>query len=192
VCVRAAKWTAHISRESANDARAASRTGTNARPAVCRSKRLLAVGHFLASSDPMPTENETTKFRSSIDHFMTPNPHCIGRDQPLSLAHQMMRSLRVRHLPVLDRGHLVGILSQRDLFFVETLRDVDPAKVTVEDAMSPDVYVVPPEKLIGEVATVMAEHKFGCTVIARGEQIQGIFTTNDALRVLVGIVEAWR
>jgi len=141
----------------------------------------------------MPAEDsEKTKVRSSIDHFMTPYPHSIGRDQPLSAAHQLMRSLRVRHLPVLDGGRLVGILSQRDLFFVETLRDVDPAKVRVDEAMSTDVYVVAPEKPLGEVASVMVEHKYGCAVVARGQQIQGIFTTTDALRVLVGIVEAWR
>ncbi|HXX69934.1 MAG TPA: CBS domain-containing protein [Polyangiaceae bacterium] len=140
----------------------------------------------------MATQEEKPKIRSSIDHFMTPYPHCIGRDQPLSAAHEKMRALRVRHLPVLDAGRLVGILSQRDLYFVETLRDVDPATVTVDDAMSPDVYVVPPEKPLGEVAALMVERKFGCAVVARGEQILGIFTTTDALRVLVGIVEAWQ
>jgi acetoin utilization protein AcuB len=128
---------------------------------------------------------------SSIEHFMTPHPHTIRRDQTLSAAHAQMRALGARHLPVLDGGRLVGILSQRDLFFVETLRDVDPAKVLVEDAMSPDVYVVPPEKPLGEVAAHMVERKYGCAVIARGSHLLGIFTTNDALRVLSSILAAW-
>jgi acetoin utilization protein AcuB len=97
----------------------------------------------------------------------------------------------VRHLPVLDGGKLAGILSQRDLFFVETLRDVDPAKVPVEDAMTRDVYVVPPERPLGEVAAMMVERKYGCAVVVRGAKVVGIFTTNDALRVLAGIVQAW-
>jgi acetoin utilization protein AcuB len=122
---------------------------------------------------------------------MTPNPHSIGRNQPLSVAHERMRALRARHLPVLDGGKLVGILSQRDLFFVETLRDVDPAKTQVEEAMTADVYVVPPEQPVGEVAAMMVERKYGCAVVARGDHVLGIFTTSDALRVLVGIVEAW-
>jgi acetoin utilization protein AcuB len=140
----------------------------------------------------MSIEEQNTQFRSSIDHFMTPYPHCIGRDQSLAAARERMRALGVRHFPVLDAGQLVGILSQRDLYFVETLRDVDPSKVTVADAMSTDVYVVPPEKPLGEVTAAMAEHKFGCAVIARGAQIQGIFTTTDALRTVASIVEAWR
>ena len=123
---------------------------------------------------------------------MTKNPHCIGHDQPLSKAHERMRELRVRHLPVLDGGKLVGILSQRDLFFLETLRDVNPAKVSVEEAMSADVYVVPPERPLGEVAAKMVQSKLGCAVVARGGHVTGIFTTSDALRVLVNIVEAWK
>jgi acetoin utilization protein AcuB len=148
-------------------------------------------GHILASLTVMSDKSDTPHVRSSIDRFMTPDPHCIGRDQTLLVAHERMRALGVRHLPVLDGGKLVGLVSQRDLFFVETLRDVDPAAVPVEDAMSEDVYVVPPDRALGEVAARMAERKYGCTVIANGDKICGIFTTSDALRVLVGIVEAW-
>ena len=139
----------------------------------------------------MANEELEMKVRSSIDRFMTPNPHCIGRDQTLAVAHEKMRAFGFRHLPVLDGGKLVGIVSQRDLFFVETLRDVDPATVTVDDAMSSDVYVVPPERALGEVAARMVERKYGCAVVAKDGDVIGIFTTNDALRVLVSIVEAW-
>ena len=109
----------------------------------------------------------------------------------LSTAHELMRKHRVRHLPVLDQGRLVGVLSQRDLFFVETLRDVDPAKVHVEEAMSANVYEVPPDRALGEVAARMAEAKYGCAVVTREQSVVGIFTRTDALRVVVGLVEAW-
>jgi acetoin utilization protein AcuB len=121
----------------------------------------------------------------SIRQYMTPAPHSIGRDQPLSLAQERMRNEGIRHLPVLQGGKLVGILSQRDALLIETLRDVDPAKTTVEDAMSTDVYVVSPDTPLRDVARDMAERKYGCAVVAQGAHLVGIFTTVDALRALV-------
>jgi acetoin utilization protein AcuB len=127
-----------------------------------------------------------------IRQYMNAAPHSIGRDQPLSVAQERMRAWGVRHLPVLDGGKLVGILSQRDALFVETLRDVDPTKVPVEDAMSADVYIVEPETPLMDVANAMADHKYGCAVITDGPRIVGIFTTVDATRALAGIVEGKR
>lgn len=116
---------------------------------------------------------------------MTPAPHSVGRDQPLSLAHERMRSCGVRHLPVLEGGKLAGILSQRDALLVETLRDVDPATTAVEEAMTTDVYVVAPDTPLEEVAGAMADHKYGCALVVDEDRVVGIFTTVDALRALV-------
>jgi acetoin utilization protein AcuB len=127
-----------------------------------------------------------------IRHYMTAAPHSIGRDQSLSFAQDRMRDLGVRHLPVLDGGKLVGILSQRDALFVETLRDVDPTKVSVEDAMSSDVYIVGRDAPLMDVAHAMTDHKYGCAVITDGPRIVGIFTTVDATRALAGLIEGRR
>lgn len=113
----------------------------------------------------------------------------IGRDQPLLRAHELMRTHHVRHLPVLDGGVLVGIVSDGDLRFIETLRDVDPAEVTVEEAMTPEPYFVPPCAPLGEVVAHMAAHKYGCAVVMDGPKVAGIFTTSDALRALAALLE---
>jgi acetoin utilization protein AcuB len=115
---------------------------------------------------------------------MTPSPHSIGHDQKLSLAHQIMRKHHIRHLPVLEAGKLVGVLSQRDLFLVETLRDVDPEEVEVSDAMSSEVFHVEPTADLADIAREMGEKKIGCAVVLDGDKVIGVFTTTDALRVL--------
>ena len=63
--------------------------------------------------------------RYTIRRFMTLGPHSITSRQTLAEAHQTMRERGVRHLPVVDDGKLVGVVSQRDLYLLETLRGVD-------------------------------------------------------------------
>jgi acetoin utilization protein AcuB len=127
-----------------------------------------------------------------IEQFMTPNPLCIDRHDLLSTATARMRARGLRHLPVLDTGKLVGLVSQRDIALAVALPSEDPTAEQVEDAMTKKVYVVAPDRPVEEVAAKMVESRYGCAVVARDEKVVGIFTTTDALRALVGIVEARR
>ena len=124
--------------------------------------------------------SRTTKVRQ----VMTPAPHTVGSDQKLSVAHKIMREHQLRHLPVLRAGKLVGVLSQRDLFFVEALSDVDVAIDCVADAMTQDVYAAHPEDSLRDVARIMANRKYGCAVVIEQDRLLGIFTVTDALRHL--------
>jgi acetoin utilization protein AcuB len=126
----------------------------------------------------------------TIESFMTPSPHTIGRDQTLASAHRVMRQAGVRHLPVLDGGELVGLLSERDLDFIETLRDVDPKSITLEQAMSQFVYCVSPQEPLRTVSKVMADKKLGSAVVVQDGRVVGLFTTIDALRALAWLLEA--
>jgi acetoin utilization protein AcuB len=123
-----------------------------------------------------------------IRKYMTSNPVTIGQEQTLDVAHRVMREHRVRHLPVLQGGKLVGVLSQRDLHLIETLNDVDPATTTVEDAMTMDVYVTAPSTPLAEVVSVMADHKYGSAVVVDRGKIVGMFTTIDALDALAHLL----
>ena len=115
---------------------------------------------------------------------MSKAPHSIGRDQTLDAAHEIMRRHLIRHLPVLEGGNLVGIVSQRDLYLIETLRDVDPAATLVEEAMSPEAYCVSSDTPLQEVVGTMTRRKIGCTIVTRGRDVVGLFTTTDAMRAL--------
>ncbi len=118
-----------------------------------------------------------------MKYWMTPSPHSIGRDQPLSVAHRIMREHGLRHLPVLDGGRLVGIISQRDLYFIESIKGVEMEADRVEDGMNQDVYCVTPDTRLEEVIVEMAEHKYGCVVVMEGTKLAGVFTTTDALEL---------
>ena len=125
-----------------------------------------------------------TKSSPSIKKFMTPSPHTIGRDQTLSFAQRILREHDIRHLPVLEGGKLVGVVSERDVALVEALRDVDPTKVEVGEAMSANVFAVEPGASLDEVAAEMASRKYGCAVVVDHGKVVGVFTTIDALAAL--------
>src|SRR5512140_1734676 len=125
-----------------------------------------------------------------IDRYMTTSPYSIGQEQKLSQAHKLMRTHNIRHLPVLHGGKLAGVLSDRDLHLIESLRDVDPEKVLVEEAMRPTVYAVAPTASLDEVVREMAHHKYGCAVVVDNGKVVGVFTTVDAMRVFVELLEA--
>ena len=96
----------------------------------------------------------------------------------------MMRRYGVRHLPVLNGGKLVGVLSQRDLHFIETLSDVDLDTVPVSDAMSPATYTVGPHSSLRGVAAEMADKRYGSAIVVEKDRVIGILTTVDGMRAL--------
>lgn len=124
----------------------------------------------------------------TIRTVMSEAPHTIGSDQKLSAAHKMMRDHRLRHLPVMRGGQLVGVLSQRDLYFLESMAGVDIDLDVVADAMTPDVYTTAPEAPIHDVVETMAKQRFGCAVVVDHGHVAGIFTVTDALRHLAHIL----
>ena len=126
--------------------------------------------------------------RLTVQNFMTLGPVVIGSDRPLAEAHRVMRERSIRHLPVVDGGRLVGIVSQRDVYLCETLKGVDPASEPVREAMTPEPYVVAPDTALDEVAGTMAQRKLGSAVVVDRGEIVGLFTTVDALRALSGLV----
>jgi acetoin utilization protein AcuB len=142
-----------------------------------------------AAGTPSALRSGMTKPIPKIKAFMTCHPHSIGRDQPLARAHGFLREHKIRHLPVLDGGKLVGVLTDRDLHLIETLRDVDPTLVLVDEAMTTEVFAVSPDAPLDEVAKEMAEHKYGCAVVLQNEHVVGIFTTVDACRALYELLE---
>jgi acetoin utilization protein AcuB len=123
------------------------------------------------------------KHMPQVQKFMTPMPHTVGIDIPLKTAMGLMREYNVRHLPVQDAGHLVGILTDRDIKLASSFQDA--ANFKVVEVMSPEPYTVAPEVPLDRVVIEMAAHKYGCAIVKQPNgKIVGIFTAVDGLRVL--------
>lgn len=127
----------------------------------------------------------------AISQYMTEAPVTIDRHATLATAHELMRELDIRHLPVLEDGKLVGIVSRGDLHLIETVADFSLEDVEVEEAMTADPYVVGLDAPVGDVLDAMVTHKYGCAiVVAEDGTIAGLFTTHDAMKVLASCMRA--
>ena len=124
-----------------------------------------------------------------ISKYMTTTPITIEPEVTIAAASKVMRESRIRHLPVTRAGALVGILSERDVYLIETLKGVDAQTVTVEDAMTHKPYTTVPERPVNEVAAEMAEHKYGAAIILQNNKVVGVFTTVDACAMLAELFE---
>lgn len=120
----------------------------------------------------------------TIQKYMSTTPHSVGDVQSIATASKMMNTHRIRHLPVLRGGKLLGILTDRDIKLLAAFERFDPADVKVEEAMTEEPYTVGPDCPLDEVVSEMAEKKYGSAVIVQNQKVVGIFTTVDACRAL--------
>jgi len=102
----------------------------------------------------------------------------------------MMKKFKIRHLPVLEGGTLVGMLSDRDVQLISSMSDIDPHCLLVEEAMSQAPWTVSPETPVAEVARTMATRKLGSAVVVdANDKVVGVFTTIDGMRVLADALD---
>lgn len=104
-----------------------------------------------------------------VRDIMTKRPTCIQAHQTLREAMHLLTELEVRHLPVIDDGEVVGMLSDRDLkaFSPHALVDVDVSRLTkglekpVAEVMSGDVISIDPDASMQELIETLLENKVG-------------------------------
>ncbi len=125
-----------------------------------------------------------------IRRIMTPFPHTIAADAPVSEARDFLNHHRLHHLPVMDGEQLVGIISDRDLKLLLGL-DPDYAQRTdlrVRDAMVTDVYVVDLNTPLDKVLDALVARQIGSALVTRKGRLAGVFTVTDACRELARLL----
>jgi acetoin utilization protein AcuB len=121
---------------------------------------------------------------STVGDLMTPCPVAIRPDQSLACAHALMRSHRVHHLPVVEEGRVVGVVSQGDLRLLESIGDVEIDQVPVEEAMIHHPYTVWADTPLAEVLQHMLARRLGSALVVDRQGLAGIFTAFDAMLAL--------
>lgn len=108
---------------------------------------------------------------------------------------RMCRERRIRHLPVVEEGRLVGLISDRDLrSAAPALGDPGRAEalgeILVGDEMTREVVTANPEDPIEHAAMAMYGKRIGCLPVVEGGELVGILTASDVMSALVRLVGA--
>ena len=140
--------------------------------------------HEPAPALPGPHPLHQEIHMKTVGEMMTAHPRCIHASAPIGDAHRLMKEEKLRHLPVLEGGLLVGMVSERDLLRLEATVDVDRKRDPVSAAMSAPAFWVLPETPLPAVASQMRARGVGSAVVLSEGRVIGIFTTSDALDAL--------
>jgi len=130
-----------------------------------------------------------------VRDVMTGDPTTLKRNDKLTLADDIMRLGRVRHLPVLDDDaqNLVGIVTQRDLFRDALAQALGYGRhaqrkildaLAVKEVMATDVVTIKPDAPLVEAARLLTERKIGCLPVVENGRLVGILTEGDFVALI--------
>jgi acetoin utilization protein AcuB len=123
-----------------------------------------------------------------VEDLMTRSPLTVEASRSLADAKRLMKQWGVRHLPVMDEGTLVGLISDRDVKLIEEHSATSAADIALAGAMSRAPWTVAPSTPLEVAVRHMARHKLGSSVVVENEKVVGILTSNDGLRALADVL----
>ena len=128
-----------------------------------------------------------------VREIMSKNIEAVDRNDNLRAVEERMATKQLRHLPVLEQGEVVGIVTQRDLFkatmsstmgYGEKAQQAYLQSVRVKEIMVYPVVTVSPDISIAAAADMMINQGIGCLPVVDDHQLIGIVTKTDLLRCL--------
>jgi acetoin utilization protein AcuB len=127
----------------------------------------------------------------TVGEFMTKQPVVVELDTMVRVAAELMRTKKIRHLPVVDAGgHVLGIVTDRDLrhaAFLPALAGqagLAPHRVKaprVRDVMTWSVVTTQAETPLVQAALTMFQRRIGSLPVVADGRLVGILTEHDVL-----------
>lgn len=127
----------------------------------------------------------------TVGDRMVRNVIALQAGQHLREALLVMRKNSIRHLPVLEEGKLVGILTDRDVTRatpsamsgadLETFNNVVDSTL-IKQVMTRNPYAVTPSTPLRDAVKVLHDRKYGALPVVEGGRLVGIITVMDLLK----------
>jgi acetoin utilization protein AcuB len=130
---------------------------------------------------------------------MSTNIEVVDRNDNLRTVEERMATKQLRHLPVLEQGEVVGLVTQRDLFkaaqssamgYGEKAQQAYLQSVRVKEIMTYPVVTIPPDTAVAAAADMMITKGIGCLPVVENQKLIGMVTKTDLLRCLRTLEES--
>ena len=121
-----------------------------------------------------------------VRDVMTPAVVTESRHDSLSSAAEIMWRQQTGSLLVTEAGQIVGIITERDLLRAVAL-GADPERTTVDEAMTAEVYAVPPDTQLQEAARAMAARWIRHLPVVENGQLLGVVSMRDVTGVFAAM-----
>jgi acetoin utilization protein AcuB len=125
-----------------------------------------------------------------VVNWMTEGVLAVETFDSIAVARRLMAKHRVNQLPVLDNDRLVGIVTDRDIrdayptsLMINRGEEIDrfADKITVEEVMTHDVFVVRPDTALTTAVGLLRRHRIGALPVIKDQKLVGIITRSDIL-----------
>ena len=131
-----------------------------------------------------------------VSQFMTVNPITVGLNSSVMDVVGLLSTAGVRHIPVVEDGRLIGIVSDRDIRSIAGDYLQMPAEQTtkrlprVADFCETDVLTVSPDDDIIDVIDLMLSHTIGALPVVQqwDQKLVGMVSYVDVLREIRKII----
>ncbi|HLE27443.1 MAG TPA: CBS domain-containing protein [Anaerolineales bacterium] len=129
-----------------------------------------------------------------VKDWMTPNPITVTPETNLPEAHKIMKDNRIRRLPVVQDGQLVGIVTRGDIRGAEPSEATSLSifelhylvgKLTLDRIMTKNPVTVSPNTTIQDAANLMLNRKISGLPVVEDDRLMGIITESDIFRLVV-------
>lgn len=105
----------------------------------------------------------------------------VSPGQSLAKAQALMHNHRLRHLPVVEHGDLVGVVTERDLIRALGELQAAPEQIPVSQVMVEDVVTVTADTPAADAIHKLNRGKLGCLPVVLGQRVVGILTVTELL-----------
>lgn len=118
----------------------------------------------------------------AVSTIMTKELITVHPDDKLSMVLEAFKTKKIHHLPVIEDGKLVGLITTSDLMWLNRSFD-DYSSVQVSDVMTRKLATLEPSAKIGTAAEIFLENWFhALPIVDENELLVGIVTSFDILR----------